>query len=138
MSKRLFKRGKPIHVPQLYKAQSIGGRIAPDLNLTATAELPDVDPSTDESVWRPAHYRQFDEQADIIFRALIDSMPGGTIDALLIRLLQHRRGTLVVTYPQDDIASALAAWLAVERTPAEKEGLLRNVAADLGLSGVQA
>ena len=36
-----------------------------------------------------------------------------------------------------DVASALAAWLAVERTPAEKQLLLRNVAADLGLSGVQ-
>ena len=36
-----------------------------------------------------------------------------------------------------DVASALAAWLAIERTPAEKQLLLRNVAADLGLSGVQ-
>lgn len=85
----------------IYKAQTIGGRTAPDFSLVATEELPDTEKGNyDEDVYRPASIRQFDEQADIIVSAMIESLPGGTIDAVLIRLLQHRRSLFVVPYPR--------------------------------------
>ncbi len=39
----------------------------------------------------------FADQADRIFSAMVDSLPRGTIDALLVKLLDHRRSILVIS-----------------------------------------
>lgn len=42
--------------------------------------------------------RSFVEDARALLDALLRSLPGGTIDELLILLLQHRAGELIVPY----------------------------------------
>jgi hypothetical protein len=85
---------------KLYKAQAIPGQTIPDLSLSATEEatrvaIDAVCPYSEFDARRRAFY---DEQAGHIADALYASIPGGTIDALLVRLLDRRRSVLIVRH----------------------------------------
>lgn len=47
-------------------------------------------------------YRAFNNDAAWLANALVRSLPGGTLDVLLIRLLEHRRSQLIVPAPKGD------------------------------------
>ena len=77
----------------VYKAQPIRNETVADLNLTATKPFPEnLDP--DEA--RTAHLTD----ARFIVSALLASLPGGTIDAVLRLLLEHRASLLRVRWPE--------------------------------------
>jgi hypothetical protein len=84
----------------LYKGHPIADRTAPDLRLEATEELPSLPGlehfKDDRKAWEQAYRDRYREQARLILSALVQSLPGGTIDALLSELLEHRRLLLVV------------------------------------------
>lgn len=79
----------------LYKAQPLGDREAPPLRLEAIEELPDV--GSDKG-WHARSIARFDEQASIVIDALFGSLPGGTLDAILMQMLERRRSLYVVRF----------------------------------------
>jgi hypothetical protein len=76
----------------VYKAQPIWDEPVQDLNLVATKPFPDLDGLTEA---RDAH----DTDARFIVSALLASLPGGTVDAVLRLLLEHRASLLRVRWP---------------------------------------
>lgn len=80
----------------VYKAQSATREkrdAVADLNLVATKPFPDfADPAE--------HQAAFDVDAQFIVSALLASLPGGTVDAVLRGLLQHRASLLKVRWPE--------------------------------------
>lgn len=77
--------------PTIYKAQSTGGQAVPDLNLSATEEFPPVPGQVN-------HCRLIVEQAGAIADALFESLPGGTLDALLAEMMQRKASQLAVAH----------------------------------------
>lgn len=78
-----------IHV---YKAQPTGDQVINDLHLTATKTFPDLDEPT-------AGMSVHETDAQFVVSALLASLPGGTIDAILRQLLTHRASLLRVRWP---------------------------------------
>ena len=79
----------------LYKAISMGVDV-PDLLITATEVIPHI--SVKDPKWEDKVRALYESQASEIFQALIASLPGGTIEALLCRLLDQSRTLLRVTF----------------------------------------
>ncbi len=86
----------PIDAPYtLHTVYKAGGEGVPNFAIVANTAIPkdaDVTPegvpfSTFEYNWRSF----YDEQARKILTVLLCSLPGGTIDALLVQLLDHKR-----------------------------------------------
>lgn len=75
----------------IHKASAIGDQSVPDLLVSATEAFPELQSSLDASV---LHQRN----AEKIGEAIVKSLPGGTIDRLLIFLLEHRASVLRVAY----------------------------------------
>jgi hypothetical protein len=84
-------------VIHIYKAQRLVRDAEPvaDLNLVATKEFPDL-ATPEEAKW--AH----DTDARLVVSALLASLPGGTIDAVLRLLLEHRASLLRVRWPRPE------------------------------------
>lgn len=76
---------------KLYKASPVGDMKVPDLRLVATR-------AHDEHVSLAATARHHKAQGALLADALLASLPGGTIDALLIELLDHHRSLLVIPH----------------------------------------
>ena len=76
-----------MHAVEVYKAQDICGRKIPDLRLVAMQPFPDS----------PGTEALFGSDAKQIVDALLASLPGGTIDRVLVLMLQHRASSLVVS-----------------------------------------
>ncbi len=76
---------------ELHKAQGVN---VPDLNLTATKPTPDFE-STHPG-WEKELREKWNGQAKIVFDALLASLPGGTFDALMVQMLDHKRALLQV------------------------------------------
>lgn len=76
----------------LYKAQPVAGQAIPDLRIEATEELPKTrfvegeTPQEYEPRWRAV----FVAQAKLVVDALEASLPGGTMDQILVLMLQRR------------------------------------------------
>ena len=73
----------------VHKAQPIGNSFVPNLDLRATEHFPDLSTLAAAAALHASN-------AERIFDALRASLPGGTLDALLRRLLEHRASQLVV------------------------------------------
>lgn len=73
----------------VYKAQQTTEVTIPNMSITATEELP-------HDTGLAAPRIRFYEQAKLISDALYDSLPGGTLDALLVELLDRKRSLLRV------------------------------------------
>lgn len=74
--------------------KAIGGN-TPNLYLSATEELPELPLNED---WETLHAQRFDEQAQLIVNGFLESLPGGTVDAVLRLLLDHKRSFLAIPY----------------------------------------
>lgn len=77
----------------VFKAQPTGDQVISDLNLTATKTFPDLDSST-------AGMSVHEVDAKFVVSALLASLPGGTVDAILRLLLEHRASLLRVWWPK--------------------------------------
>ena len=66
----------------------------PDLSIVAEHELPDF-----ESV--NARHEAMDYDAKIIVDALLESLPGGTVDRVLIELLKAKISHFVIPFGRD-------------------------------------
>jgi hypothetical protein len=73
----------------VFKAQQTTEETIPDMTITATEELP-------QHTGLAAPTIRFYEQARLIADALYDSLPGGTLDALLVEMLDRKRTLLRV------------------------------------------
>ncbi|MFA5323145.1 MAG: hypothetical protein WC373_10785 [Smithella sp.] len=69
-------------------AQTIGGERTRHLHIQGIAEL-----TADAN-----HREVFEHDAGSIFNALLQSLPGGTLDALLRKMIEHRASSLVVPF----------------------------------------
>jgi len=78
-------------VTTVYRAQVVGDRRPPDLDLRTVEEIPPV-------LHEQAQAEAYEEDANKIVSAMIESLPGGTIDRVLILLLHHRASLLRVSY----------------------------------------
>ena len=76
---------------KVHKAQKIGSDDVPDLALTATESL--------SSTHRVKELNaEFDRDARIVVDALLESLPGGTIDRIVARLCRFKASSLVVRH----------------------------------------
>ena len=71
---------------EVFKAQAIGDREIPDLQLNAVIPIL----STTGNI--------FEHDATVVFDALTASLPGGTLDRITVKLLQYRASQLVVAH----------------------------------------
>lgn len=78
----------PSAVTWVHKSQPRDGWAAPDLLLEATKLCPDSHRAGD-----------FEVEAAIVFNALVDSLPAGTIDRVTIKLLTYQASTLQTALP---------------------------------------
>lgn len=77
---------------EVFKAQrTVQDVEIPDLHISGTFEMPSFGPDYAEKA--PL---RFDEQGKRIVDAMLASLPGGTVDAVLRHLLLHRASLLVV------------------------------------------
>lgn len=87
----LYKAGDwhdtEIHV---HRAGPIGNMHVPTLAIHATTEMPDIPFGEPLAKAREIHVRDAQQIAD----ALIGHLPGGTLDMVLIRLLEHKASYL--------------------------------------------
>lgn len=75
----------------LSRAQPIGDRVAPKVTIRISSEFPKSD--------RPCHAVElFAEEGQTLEQALWESLPGGTIDALIAALLTRRASRFVVAF----------------------------------------
>jgi hypothetical protein len=79
----------------IYKAQSVANIGVPDLDIRADQPVPNVGLA---NTWMADARDFYREQAVEIATRLIQSLPGGTIDALLVQLLDHKRSLLQVVH----------------------------------------
>ncbi len=77
----------------VYKAQPTGDQVIPDMRLAAVKPFPDHESPADGT---DAH----STDAQFIVSAMLASLPGGTVDAVLRLLLQHRASLLRVRWPK--------------------------------------
>ena len=90
---------------KIYIAQSIGDSAAPELNLEGIDPFPKFkDPSHSRSL----HWSQGRD----IAQALLSSLPEGTVDTLLIHLLEATRSQLIVPYKNVDYQGG-GEWMKV-------------------------
>lgn len=80
------------HGVEIHKAAPIGDQIIPNLMLRATEAFPEPLTTMDASI---LHQRN----AEKLGEAIVKTLPGGTIDRLLIFLLEHRASVLRVAHP---------------------------------------
>ena len=72
------------------KAQPTGDQVIPDAHIHITGEQPEFDFRSGLAVWGI----YFDEQAEAMELALHGSLPGGTYDRLLGRMLERKASHL--------------------------------------------
>jgi hypothetical protein len=77
----------------VYKAQAVRDEKVADLNLVATKPFPEFATTAE-------HQAALDVDAQFVVSALLASLPGGTVDAVLRGLLQHRASLLRVRWPE--------------------------------------
>ncbi len=80
-------------VVDIFCAQPIGDEEASDITIHIHTPVPHVDDVPD---YIKAYRAMYMEQAEKLAKALCDSLPGGTIDALLVDLLDRKRSCFVI------------------------------------------
>jgi len=77
----------------VFKAQPTGDQVVADLDLSATQTFPDFEDLAEAK-------ENHEADATFIVAALLASLPGGTVDAVLRQLLTHRASLLRVRWPR--------------------------------------
>lgn len=81
----------------IYKAQPIGDRIPEDVTIEIRGEFqPSNYPATYDDV-----RKDFAVEADLIEKALINSLPGGTYDALFGLMCKRKASQFVVAFEDE-------------------------------------
>lgn len=81
---------------KIYIASPIRNQEVPALKLEATEPVPSMLPNLESATWTDAFRTFYAEQAKVIADALFASLPGGTVDALLVEFLDRKRSLLRV------------------------------------------
>lgn len=76
---------RTVHV---YKAMRSGSFSPESVTIVVDTELPDFDYSDPDLLKKASEF--YDQQAHSLLQALTDALPGGTIDRLLAKLLEHK------------------------------------------------
>lgn len=87
-----------LNIVSVFHASSTGSREVPALQIQATKPIPSME-SPDEA--RELHATQ----AARIAAALFESLPGGTVDALLVEMMRRKASLLSVAHTQPDAQS---------------------------------
>lgn len=84
----------------IFKAQRTGDIIPESVKIIIDIETPDIPFDSTEIIKRfeQRAHKHYKIQGEKLGNALIDSLPGATIDELLIFLLTHKRSILKVSY----------------------------------------
>lgn len=77
----------------LHSAGPIGDQHVPILRIVAVAELTDEQTATMNPSTLRAHYQR---EGRSLAEAIVQHLPGGTVDQLLVALLEHRASLLRV------------------------------------------
>ena len=87
------------------KASGVGELETSNVILRVDKPIPELTQYVSSKEDYNKHLDFYEEQAEIIYKTMIVSLPGGTVDALLIRLLEHGRSILQVPYKLVDRGS---------------------------------
>lgn len=79
---------------KIHKAGTFAGHVVPDLKIEAVDEFPMLRGEEWNTLARDLHR----ENGRNLGQAMIDTLPGGTIDQLLLFLLEHRASLLCVRH----------------------------------------
>lgn len=83
-----FKLGRSV---RLYKAKRVGDQATPNLKIVAKEEIPEM---SDYKIAQDV----FNEQARVLLQELSRSLPGGTLHALLVAMLEQKTSLLRIVY----------------------------------------
>lgn len=82
----------------IFKAQRVGDEITESIKIIIDKETPEIETNiSTKELYQLAH-NQYEAQGELLGNILLNSLPGGTIDELLIFLLTHKRSILKVKY----------------------------------------
>ncbi len=76
----------------LTKADPIGETITEDAEISITGKFHEMDTFAECQ-------KYYNDQAEMLFNALVKSLPGGTMHALLVKMLENHSILLRVTLP---------------------------------------
>lgn len=79
-------------IVNVYTAQPVGDRTASYLHLTAQQPFPSVSPEEGDRIHA--------QDAQAVVSGLLASLPGGTLDRILVLLLQRQTSRLRVRWPE--------------------------------------
>ena len=86
--------GEPL-VVTLHRARPLGSNdVVRKVTIMIDGEL--ESPSTDSLDWEGEAWQRYRAEADRLLDALCGSLPGGTIHAMLVGLLERKRSLLIV------------------------------------------
>jgi len=85
-----------VKIVEITKAGSIGDQAPVDTTIVISGEPPPID-QVDNRGWEKRYKAFYGEQADLLFDALVKSLPGGTLGQLAVRLLDKYSSLLRVT-----------------------------------------
>ena len=78
---------------EVHRAGKIGRMHVPTFQISASTEIPERIASAETAV---DNREIFERDATEIFEVLVGCLPGGTVDRLIAKLLQHKASDLVV------------------------------------------
>jgi antitoxin component of RelBE/YafQ-DinJ toxin-antitoxin module len=84
----------------VYKAQGIGDQRIESLEIRAENAIPNLPDKGSIEAWRRASLARFEDEGVKIAAALVEHLPGGTVDQVLRALLQHRASHFIVPFTQ--------------------------------------
>ena len=80
---------------EIVKAGAVGDSVPADVKIEISGEPPPIDP-TDSRGWEKRYKEFYGKEADLLFDALVKSLPGGTLGQLAVRLLDKYSSLLRV------------------------------------------
>ena len=78
---------------EMYKAQGIEENERPAANIVIGKELPKLER---EENWEKESKKLYQEEAKKLYEILVKNLPGGTLHALLVKLLEEKASLLRV------------------------------------------
>lgn len=75
----------------IFCAQPTGGQVIPTVNIRIAEPIPEIPVDESSTIYLRKHRDMYTCQAKMLSRALCHSLPGGTLDALLVDLLDRKR-----------------------------------------------
>jgi len=83
---------------KIYKAQSVGDKKAESVTIIIETEIPDINKDISLNGFYEEAHKLYKDQAKSLGNALYNSLPGATIDELLIFFLEKEASVLKVRF----------------------------------------